>query len=159
MKRFLTLLLISVISLSIAFEASAQKKNGKPDREEWFRQMRQFRHDYLVKELDLTEQQQTKFFPVYDAMVTERRDARRKVRHAEKELKKKGNAATEAEYQQVAKMQYELKGIENDIEMKYYPQFKSILTTKQLYNLKGAEEKFSKQVRDYYHSQKHKKRH
>lgn len=137
--------------------AAAQgKHHNKEDREEWFRQLREFKHEYFAKELALSAEQQKAFFPIYDTMSTELRDARRKLRKAEHELKNKGKAATEADYNNVARMQLEIKATENDIEMRYYPQFKNILTAKQLVELKNVEKKFGDLVRKYYHDKKSK---
>ncbi len=159
MKRYIKIFAALILfAIAATLPAAAQGKgHNKEDREEWFRQLREFKHEYLAKELGLSAEQQKLFFPIYDTMSTERRDARRKLRHAEHELKKKGKAATEADYENVARMQLELKGVENDIETRYYPQFKKTLTAKQLVELKNVETKFAELVRKYYHEKKDKK--
>ena len=46
--------------------------NGAPqtpeEREQWMTEMRQYKRIYLTKELELTREQQTKFYPLYDEM-------------------------------------------------------------------------------------------
>lgn len=158
MKRYIKIFVALMLLAIAALPAAAQGRgHNKQDRDEWFRQLREFKHEFLAKELALTDEQQKAFFPVYDTMSTERRDARRKLRKAERELKKKGKAASEADYEKVARMQVEIKGVENDIETRYYPQLKNILTAKQLVDLKTVEDKFSDMVRKYYHEKKNRR--
>ncbi len=152
MKRFTLILATLLISLSALAD-----KPQKGSRDQWDREMLEFRHEYFAKELALRDDQKTAFFALHDKMVEERRAVRREVRAAKEELKKKGNAATQADYDRVANLEYELKGRENDIEMRYYEQFKKILTPEQLYKLKDVERAYAQLIRDQYRHGKKKK--
>lgn len=161
MTRFCRLIALTLIVATTAIAAAAAppadgRRARDNDREQWFAQLRQFKHEYFTKELGLTAEQQTRFFALYDAMDAERRGLKRAVRKAEKTLKEKGKSATDADYEKVSKEVYSMKGQINDIEMKYYEQFKTVLTTKQLYQLKEVEDNFSQLLRKYYreHSKK-----
>lgn len=143
MKQVKYLLLPLMMMLLTAVTMHAQKV----DREEWNNELNEFRHDFLAKELQLTDAQKTKFFALYDAMSRERRTLRRQVRKARKELDAKGTAAKEADYASFNKLEFEANGKINDIETKYYKQFKGVLTAKQLSRLKEAEDKFAKTIR------------
>lgn len=143
MKQVKYLLLPLVMLLMTAVSMHAQKA----DREEWNNELNEFRHDFLAKELQLTDAQKAKFFALYDAMSRERRTLRRQVRNARKELDAKGSAAKEADYAAFNKLELEANGKINDVETKYYKQFKSVLTAKQQSHLKEAEDKFAKTIR------------
>lgn len=132
-----------MIILTTVLPMSAQKA----DREGWNSELNEFRHDFLARELQLTDAQKTKFFALYDAMSQERRSLRRQVRKARKALDAKGASAREADYAAFNKLELEANGKINDVETKYYKQFKSVLTAKQLSQLKEAEEKFAKTIR------------
>lgn len=157
MKHINRLALLITLVLMTSLVASAQPKVSKADREKWDREMREFKHDYFARELGLEESQKVKFFALYDAMDNELRAVRHEARVAQKELKAKGNAATDKDYEKVSEKLYELKGQENAIEMKYYEQFKTVLTTKQLYKLRDVENSFGELVRKHRHERKNRK--
>ena len=55
MKKYIVFILIAIMA---SLGASAQKEGNKAERERWFREMRQFKHEFIAKELDLTKEQQ-----------------------------------------------------------------------------------------------------
>lgn len=132
--------------------ASAQK--SKTDRAEWIKEMQRVKHEYLVKELSLSKEQQTKFFPVYDAMDEELRRLFDENRAMERQIRQKGNKATEIELERAADAQFTLKTREAAIEKAYYPKFKQLLTKKQLFNLKHAERRFQRKMINEHHKTK-----
>ena len=152
MKRIsiLILLIASIAQFAIA-------NSDKGEREQWFKEMREFKHKFLAKELGLTDQQQEAFFPIYDAMDSECQKLHRETRKLQRDIKKKkDNEVTDLEYEKAAEALFELKGRENKIEQKYYPQLKAIITPRQLFLLKGAEDKFMRHLMN--HRQKHSKK-
>lgn len=70
MKRHISLIIILVMGLQL-WTAMAQRQLSEEDRQRWTQKMRQYKHDFLIKELDLTREQQNEFFPLYDAMEDE----------------------------------------------------------------------------------------
>lgn len=149
-----------IIILILAFLAqfstvNAQKAASKGDRQKWFKEMREYKHSFLAKELELTEKQQEEFFPLYDAMESETHKANKDVRQIEKDLSDKGNNVTDSEYEKAAEALFKLKSKEADIEMSYFEKFKNVLTKKQLFQLKGAEWKFTRKIMN--HHKRHKK--
>ena len=152
MKRIsiLILLIASIAQFAIA-------DSDKGEREQWFKEMREFKHKFLAKELGLTDQQQEAFFPIYDAMDSECQKFHRETRKLQRDIKKKkDNEVTDLEYEKAAEALFELKGRENKIEQKYYPQLKAVITPRQLFLLKGAEDKFMRHLMN--HRQKHSKK-
>ena len=140
MKRSLIILFILAIFTPFNM-VNAQQNKQKPDRKEWFAQMRQYKHSFLVKELGLTKEQETKFFPIYDAMEDEIFKVTRETRKLEKKVAE-NNSATDVEYEAAAKAIIELKKKEAAIELKYYDKLKAVISSKQMFLLKKAERKF-----------------
>lgn len=124
--------------------ALAQGPSQK-DRENWMKEMQQYKDEFIAKKLNLSDEQRAKFLPVYDKMDQEirrtQRDVRRMCQRAEK-----GEKISDVEYEKCAEALYELKGRENKIEMKYFKEFKNILSSEQLFKLKQAEMDFSRQL-------------
>lgn len=151
MKRilFIILALIVVAPFNVIL---AQGK--KKDRKEWYAQMRQHKHDFIEDELDLTDEQEDKFFPIYDAMEDELHKVQRETRKLEKQVADK--KATDVEYDAASKAIIELKKKEADIELKYFDKFKTVLSSKQIFELKRAEKKFTRKIMNA-HNKKRKK--
>ncbi len=143
MKRSIIIILIIAIFAPINVAVAQGKK--KIDRKEWFAHMRQHKHDFLTKELKLTKEQEAKFFAVYDAMEDELHKVNRDTRKLEKQVAD-NKAATDVEYDAASKAIIELKKKEAAIELKYFDKLKATISSKQLFLLKKAERKFTKNI-------------
>ncbi len=143
-----TLIFTLFLSLILApLYVSAQNvEPGPRDRDAWMKEMQQFKNDFISRKLDLTDEQKNKFLPLYNQMDEEVRGIQEETRNLEKQTADKGDKATELEYEKAAEALYELKGRENVIEMKYFDQFKKILTPKQLFKLKESERDFTREL-------------
>ncbi|MDE6684033.1 MAG: Spy/CpxP family protein refolding chaperone [Duncaniella sp.] len=142
MIRKLVFILVTLMFLPVAM--SAQKPSDR-DRKAWMKEMQQYKNEFMVRKLDLTEEQKTKFLPVYNRMECEVRavnDQTMKMEHAIK----KNKEATDLEYEKLAEAQFEQKAREAKIELKYLKEFKTILTPRQLIKLKKAERDFSREL-------------
>lgn len=145
MKKISIIFLIVTIFAQLS-TIEAQKKPSKEERQRWFKEMREYKHNFLIKELDLEEQQQDAFFKVYDAMEDETFKLHHGTRKLQRELNKKETNATDIEYEKAAEALFELKYKEAQIELKYFEQFKNVLTKKQLFLLKQAEDKYTRHL-------------
>lgn len=146
MKR-ISLFIFLITSLALSAVADNHQKPSKENREQWFKEMREFKHNFLIKELDLTKEQQNAFFPIYDAMENECHKVHNETRKLQRDIKKKkGDEVTDIEYEKAAEALFELKNRESQIELKYLPQFKEILTPKQLFMFKEVEDKFTRHL-------------
>ena len=111
--------------------AGAQLKTAENLREKWFSEIRQVKRNYFVKELDLSREQQNKFFPLYEEMgqpIAEAKDA------------------TDTEYEKAAEALYDADVQTSQIRREYMDKFKTILTSRQLFELKNVERKFSREM-------------
>lgn len=139
--RTLILALLAVMPLALA----AQGGLSDADRQRWMGEMRNYKHDFLTKELSLTREQQRDFFPLYDEMEDE--IARLNAETREVETRAEANAdATDIELENAARTVFELKRAEGQIEMTYFDRFKTILTPRQLLLLKNTERRFTQQL-------------
>lgn len=129
---------------------SAQKRHAAShaDRQKWEAEMTQYKHDRLTKELDLNDEQSTRFFALYDAMDRERRAVFFNDSRTRKELKRKANP-TDKDYNDATKVSLEVGANVNRIETKYYKEIGKILTPKQLYQLRLAEQNLNKEFRKH----------
>jgi len=150
---------IPLITLLMIFATTAETVGQKKrdNRQQWVKEMQQFKHDFLVQELDLTKDQQAKFFPLYDAMDREMMQIFNQTRQMEKSVEEKGDKATDLENEKAAEALFEIKSREGAIDKAYYSKFKTVLTKRQLFKLKGAERKFRRSMVKEHHKMKQKK--
>jgi Spy/CpxP family protein refolding chaperone len=153
LKRIHRLILVSLSILLCTIAASAQAQRGgkgkapsKGERNEWMAKMRQYKHDFIARELGLTEKQKTEFFAIYDSMEKERMELEGKVRETERQVRARKKNATSAELDRAIKEMFDLDGKQNAVIMKYLPKLKKVLTKQQLFDLKRAERNFQRDL-------------
>ncbi len=159
MKRFSIILLI-VTLFAQASVICAQGKPSKADKEKWFKEMREYKHNFLIKELELTPEQQKEFFPLYDAMEDECFKINRETRKMQRQImKKNASEVTDIEYEKATEALYELKIKEANIEYSYLKKFDAVLSKRQLFILKHVEDKYTRHLMKKHskHSNKNKK--
>lgn len=138
-----------LFALLIGLPVSAQDRDGKPDGgrenfEKWFKEIREFKHKYMVRELGLKDNQKADFFRIIDKMEDECGEVNRNARDLEKEIRDKGDKATDADYEKASRVFFEQKQKEAEIELRAYDELKKVLTPEQLFKLKNADWKFSR---------------
>lgn len=139
MKRsFIIVVILSLAALSVSAQ---QRGRQRPDREKWFQELREWKHQFLIKEVELTEEQQPKFFAVYDAMQNEILAIHDGTRNMEKKLSL-NKQASDLEYEKMAEALIEVKIKEGEIQKRYLDKMKTVISSRQLYKLQVAEKKF-----------------
>lgn len=142
MKRTFTILLVT---FSLILPAFAQKR----DMAEWNRQLRDFKHKFLAKELDLSREQQSKFFPIYDAMDDEIARVNSETREIENKVRDTpDDQLTDAELDIAIDAIFSQKHKEAEIEQRYLIRMREILSKRQMFKLQGAERKLNKRILD-----------
>lgn len=137
--------LIFIMALCAATAMFSQQPLSSQDREKWLSEMRNYKHEFLTRELKLTPTQQQEFFPVYDQMEDELNQISTETRELEQKVN--GNDdASDTECEACARAVFEQKSREGAIELQYFEKFKEILTPKQLLRLKNTERKFTQQL-------------
>lgn len=147
-------LLLTVLLLTLG--AMAQQKASKAERAEWMKEMQQYKNEFMARKLKLTDEQKTKFIPMLNRMDSELRKVGEQTRRLSKEVSAKGEKATDLEKEKAAEAQFECKMKEGQIEMKYYDQFKKVLTTDQMLKFKEAERDFMKNLMKKHREQRKK---
>jgi Spy/CpxP family protein refolding chaperone len=137
MKRIFT-----VIMLVLAITATALAQNG---RTKFAADMYQAKHEMIIRELSLTPSQQKQFMPLYEQMEREIYEVNRNARALAAEVEKKKNPS-DRDYEAAASALSNTRMREGEIESKYFDKFSKILSKKQLFQLKQAEAKFTRQM-------------
>lgn len=162
MKKIINLcLLLTCIGFCLSVNAQEHRHHEKLNKEEWLKKMTEFKHGFLVTELDLSEQQSEDFFEIYDAKENERSAVERKLRKMERELSKKieNGTATDEEIEECIEEQYKFNTKMAEIDKKYEKQFRKHLTKKQLFKLPHAERKFMRILMERRHGSRPPKPH
>ncbi len=142
--RQLIFVIVTVIAAT-GMAVTAQEPQGSLNRRERnkaLEEIRVYRHDVLVKELDLTAEQQRDFFPLYDEMNEQLQKLNTETRDLERSMLD-NKSATDTELEAAAGAIFAQKTKEGKIETEYFSKFKDILTPRQLIKLKSAEKKFT----------------
>ena len=137
--------------LAVIFSISVVRADAQPPqlddegRQRWMTEIRNYKHDFFTKELELSEDQQRDFFAEYDQM----EDRINKLNSETRELEEKtidNPDASDVELEATARALFEIKGEESKIELEYFEKFKNILQPKQLVLIKNTERKFTQQL-------------
>ena len=132
---------IMILVLTIASAATAQS-NG---RTKFATDMYQAKHEMIIQELGLTPTQQKQFMPLYEQMEREVYEVNRNARALAYEVEKKKNPS-DRDYEAAASALSNTRMREGEIEAKYFEKFSKILSKKQLFQLKMAEAKFTREM-------------
>lgn len=150
MNRFFLIILLCFVAAVPSF---AQK--NKTDKETMRKELMEFKLKFLAQEMDLKEDQQQKFFDLYKQMSEERVKVFKETKALENKLKSNPDAS-DAEYEAVSKAITAAKEKDAAIEKKYDDKFAQFLTSKQIFKMKGAEEKFRQKMHEMRHKKKNK---
>lgn len=137
MKKIVSIL---ILVLAIASAATAQNSRTKFQSD-----MYQAKHEMIIEEVGLTMTQQKQFMPLYEQMEREIYEVNRNARALANEVEKKKNP-TDKDYEAAASALSNTRMREGEIEAKYFEKFSKILSKKQLFLLKQAEVKFTREV-------------
>lgn len=138
MKRFVSIL---IALLAITATLSAQGNS----RSKFSTDMYQAKHEMIIEEMGLTQTQASQFLPIYEQMEREIYQVNRNARVLAREVEKKKNP-TDRDYEAAASALSSTRMREGEIEAKYFDKFSKILTKKQLFLLKQAEVKFTREM-------------
>lgn len=144
MKKFLTLAIMAVLAMA-SVNAVADDKEDSKDRERRLEELKQYKKEFLIKEVELTDKQQKEFLPLYAQMRDEMFQVNKDAREAAQKVSKADNPS-DADYEAAYQKMLSVKQREAQIEKSYYERFAKILSKKQLFLLQRAESRFSRHV-------------
>lgn len=135
---------ITITVMAVAFIV-APVLSAQGNREQWMNEIQQYKRNYFAKELGLTKEQQAKFFPLYEDMEEAVRHVDDESRLMEKRVAEAPDV-TDLEYEKATEAMFDAKVKQASLEREYMDKFKQILDRKQLFELKGVERKFSREM-------------
>lgn len=153
MKRNINIIIVLTLIFSSSFCLIAQQDNRNPKHQKWFKEFRNYKRDFLIKEVDLTKNQQEEFFPLYNSMEKEIFQINKEVREMEKKVSSSSNVS-DTEYEKTAEAMSEVKAQEAKIESEYFEKFSKILSKKQLFLLKRAENRFTRDMLNHHRGER-----
>lgn len=151
-RRFTITILLALLLLPLATVVNAQDSDDAK-RQQWFKEMRAKKHEFLARELELTDQQKAPFFDAYDRLEENMKAVADRVRTLEHSLKNKSNP-TDADYDAVIEAIYHQRYDEWTIENQAREALSKILTKHQLIKLKKAEHRFTRMLMKQHNNQK-----
>ena len=134
-----------IISISVVRADAQPPQLDDEGRQRWMTEIRNYKHDFFTKELELSEDQQRDFFAEYDQM----EDRINKLNSETRELEEKtidNPDASDVELEATARALFEIKGEESKIELEYFEKFKHILQPNQFVLIKNTELQFTQQL-------------
>ena len=144
MIKLKNILVIALLMTSMTL--AARDNNSENDRQnKWMNEYREYKQEFLSKEVDLTQSQKSEFFPLYNEMEQEIYNVNLEARKAEQTISQKDDASNN-DYLEAAKLMVDVKTKEARIETEYFEKFAKILDSRQLFLLKRAETRFSRNM-------------
>ena len=134
--------IVSILILTIALTSAVMAQNN---RTKFATDMYQAKHEMILQALGLTMTQQKQFMPLYEQMEREIYEVNRNARALANEVEKKKNPS-DKDYEAAASALSNTRMREGEIEAKYFDKFSKILSKKQLFLLKQAETKFTREM-------------
>ena len=134
---------ISFLVAVILLPAAMSAQSTAAQRAKWMEQIRKTKFEFFTKELSLTKDQQNQFLPLYEEMEQTIYKANNEVEQLQKKTAA-NTRATDTEYEAAATAAAKSTLRQGEIELEYFNKFSKILSKKQLFQLKQAENKFTK---------------
>lgn len=149
-RRYFLILIFALIGVSSIY-AQGEKKS----REDMRKEIMEFKIKFLAQEINLQKDQQEKFTELYSQLSQEKMKIFSNAMKIERKVRNSSNA-TEADYAEASKAMAEAKAKDIELEKQYDKKFATFLTSKQIFQLKGAEEKFRRKMDEMRKSGKNK---
>lgn len=140
-------ILLLFVAVLLAFPVAAQQKGQKRHHAEMRREFREFKIKYIAQEIEVSPAQIKEFTELYSQMEEERHKVFSATRKLERSVKANKNA-TEKDYQALSEAMTEAKAKDAAISKRYDEEFSRLLTAKQVYKMKDAEEGFRRKMQE-----------
>lgn len=138
-----------ILAIALTATAASAQRLSERDVQKGLTEMRNFKHRLLIKELDLSKEQQKQFFDLYDAMDDELMAVAEETRELERRTLA-DDKATDTECYAAARGLFDQKKREADIETAYFTRFAEVLTPRQLLRIKPTERKITMLLAGYH---------
>ncbi len=146
MKKSIVFVFAAVVMLVTTLQA--QPPGGPPRRlsPEQREKMEAMKAAFLTTKLDLTTEESTAFWPVYNKYQDELHQLRESRFEDMKEMRENKDNLTDKDYEKIFDSEMLFRQAELDIMKKYNPQIKKTLPIKKLARLHRAEDEFKREL-------------
>ncbi len=134
--------LSTILMLLFAGSIFAQGQNKKPIREN----VESMKIGFITDKLSLTPEEAQKFWPVYNQYNEELDKLRSTRRQNMKDARENMDDMSDKEAEQFVDNELTMRQDELDIQKKYHPKFKAVLSAKKVAKLYRAEEDFKRRL-------------
>jgi len=131
---------ITIICIVLIFPLYAQQSNQHEMQEK----IKAARIGMITERLNLTPEQAQKFWPLYNEFTGKKREVRRELNQALKNVDREN--ATEQEMRDLVELRLHVKQKELDLERLYSSRLLNVISTEQLVRLSKAESDFRQKV-------------
>ena len=151
---------ILVCSVIILFawpvSLSAQNKNAesKQARKEKYEQFCKFRHDFMMEQIGLSEQEAEQFFPLYEELESKKWKLDREARSFARKVARSTTTVSDTEYQKAAEALLEKDEKMAQLDREYYNKFKTFLSSEKLFKYKNAQMRFPRAMMKWHGGKK-----
>lgn len=144
MNKYIFTTTISLL-MSLFMGIFAQENDTIPtnDNKKWINEVKEYKYQMLSQEAQMSDEQIEQFFPLYIEMEKEIFKINSEARRLEMQVSANIDNASDEDFARAAQAMSDIKALEAQVEIKYYPQFAEILSDKQLFLLKRAENHFA----------------
>ena len=136
-----------------ALGAAFAQEDDAAKRDKIYREVQEFKMNYLAQEMDLSEDQKKKFIEVYEEMNESRHQCFKEAMHMDRKLKKDKDASEE-DYAKVTEAFSKANAQWAEMEKAYNEKFSEFLSQKQIYKMKEAENSFRVKLEEMKHNRK-----
>lgn len=156
MKRLLFLISILVMSCTLTISAQTKKHNGDKSRKEMRQEMEEFKRKFFAQEMELTGEARDKFYEIDKKHSEAVGKCFHEKRAAEKKLKAIAQP-TDNDYATYQKTIEAVKVRQEAADKEFDAECKKILSPKQQFKLKEAQEKFRAKMQELKAKKKNRK--
>lgn len=145
MHNFRRYFAITILALICVVSIYAQ--DVKKSREEMRKEIVEFKIKFLAQEINLQKDQQEKFAELYSQLSQEKMKIFSNAMKLERKLRNSADA-TDADYAEASKVMAEARAKDIELDKQYDKKFAAFLTSKQIFQMKTAEEKFRRKMEE-----------
>ena len=146
MKRVFTLCgILFILLLSGNAFAQNAPKHKHHNNSRWKEYMTQ-KKEFLIKEVGMTDEEQKKFFPLYDELQQKKFDIQCETRREIRTLQEKKGDVSESDYLKIANAINNSRLTDAQLDNDYYRKFSRLVSAEKLYKLQVAELRVNKEI-------------
>lgn len=135
-KLFATL---AIVFIATGATFAQQKERLSPEQKE---KIEQLKKDFITKELELTEDQEKKFWPIYDNMNADLRKVKKSEKDAMKDLKTNFESLSDKEVESKMATIFAAQEKEIAVKKEYNQKFSTVIGAKKAAKLLSLEQRF-----------------